>query len=92
MDAPYELPPDPDAKEHEKLRIAVLDYFNLCAEEYCLKNKKWLDKEVWNIWKDEMERALRTPLFRDEWKSLKDEFKNYGIFRAYVDGIQGNSK
>jgi hypothetical protein len=85
MDAPYE--PPLDAKEHEKLRIAALEYFNLCAEEYCLKNKNWLDKAVWNIWDDEMERTLGTPLFRDEWKSLKDEFKSYKEFQDYIDGI-----
>lgn len=82
-----------DFPDHEgKLRLAVLKYLNLCSEEYFLFNQGYIDKSIWNMWKDELERALGSALFKREWEVLKSEFKSDSDFRQFVDDVQSKSR
>jgi hypothetical protein len=71
-----------------ELSTSVLKYLNLCSEEYYLWQKKLLASDLWNIWEDELNRTLRSPLFVREWKILAKEFEFYPEFRRYVENIQ----
>jgi hypothetical protein len=72
----------------EELSLCVLRYLNICSEEYYLYREKYLSKKVWDIWKDELVRTLRTPLFLREWKKLVDEFDAYPEFQSFVKSAQ----
>ncbi|GAB6392386.1 MAG: hypothetical protein MdMp014T_1759 [Treponematales bacterium] len=85
MDKPYTVRPE----EHENLRLALLNYLNLCSEEYSMFKKGWLGRGIWKMWKDDLERTLCTPLLRKEWETLKDEFKTCKKFIKYVRNVQG---
>jgi len=74
----------------KELSIACLRYLNLCSEEYYLWKKKYLAKDVWEIWEAEIKRVLCTPLFLTEWKKLEGEFECYGEFRTFVNSTQMN--
>jgi hypothetical protein len=83
----YGIPKNP--KKYACLQVALLNYLNLCSEEFGLKNKKWLNKGTWETWQEEMIRTLRTPLLVDEWKkNLRCEFDSYREFQNFVDDIQ----
>lgn len=75
-------------KSDEKIRLAVLKYLNMTAEEYYLQSEKYLDAKVWEIWLPEIERTLKTPLFVNEWQNLKHEFRSYPKFSAFVEKVQ----
>lgn len=75
--------------ESDALRMAVLRYLNLCSEEYYLHAQRYLASDIWNIWSRELERTLRSPLLRREWKKLRHEFDSFSEFTAYVDETQG---
>lgn len=73
---------------NNEVSVSVLRYLNLCSEEYYLRKSGYLSKEVWGIWEAELKRTLRTPLFRQEWLKLSNEFQAYPDFRSYVETTQ----
>ena len=72
----------------DELSLCVLRYLNLCSEEYYLRRRGYLAKEVWGIWERELQRTLKCPLFVREWKKLVGEFESYEDFRRYVEKAQ----
>ena len=78
-------------EESEELSLSVLRYLNLCGEEYYLYRKGWLDRRMWALWKDELNRTMRTPLFVREWKKLSKEFDTHPEFKKYVESAQASS-
>lgn len=77
------LPP-----ESEQTTMAALKYLNLCSEEFYLRKKGYLDKDVWSIWEGELKRTLRSRLFLREWEKLRDEFDSHSAFQDFVDEVQ----
>ncbi|HEV2665479.1 MAG TPA: hypothetical protein VG324_11240, partial [Blastocatellia bacterium] len=69
----------------QELTTCVLKYLNLCSEEFYLRKKSYIAKDVWSIWEAELNRTLRSGLFRREWESLRDEFVSYPDFRDFVE-------
>jgi hypothetical protein len=73
-----------------ELTLCALRYLNLTSEEFYLYKKKYVRREVWQMWEGEILRTLRSPLFRREWKSLSSEFVSYPEFTRYVQDVQQN--
>jgi hypothetical protein len=80
FDLDGELPPP-----SPELTICVLKYLNLCSEEFYLRKKGYIAKDVWSIWEDELIRTLRSRLFRREWESLRDEFVSFPDISGFVE-------
>jgi hypothetical protein len=72
----------------QELTLCVLRYLNLSSEEFYLYKRKYIRREVWQIWEGELVRTLRSPLLRREWKFLSPEFISYPEFFQYVESIQ----
>lgn len=66
-----------------KEKNLVIDYFNLCAEEYLWKKKKRITDDVWEAWKAGIEDNLVIPqigaLFLEEIKDEKRRISYYGL-------------
>ena len=75
-------------EESQELTLAALKYINLCSEEFYLYTRKYLKKEVWLIWEEELKRTLSSPLYCREWPKLKVEFEAFPEFLTYVENIQ----
>ncbi len=80
----FDLDSEAPPPSHE-LTVCALKYLNLCSEEFYLRKKGYIAKDVWSIWEDELNRTLRSRLFRREWESLRDEFVSYPDFRNFVE-------
>jgi hypothetical protein len=87
LKARLNLSAEPPEKSDE-LSLAVLRYLNLCSEEFYLCKQKYLSNHVWGIWEDELKRTLSSPLFVREWEGLREEFRSYPEFLAYVEQAQ----
>jgi hypothetical protein len=74
----------------EQLSLCILRYLNLCYEEFFLHQHGYLSKKIWLIWKEEIERMLRSPLLRREWQCLRSEFRSYPAFVAFVENVQAS--
>ncbi len=70
-----------------ELTLSVLKYLNLCSEEYYLYHRKYLDKDIWTIWEDELKRTVASSLIRREWPALEHEFDSYPDFKDFISGI-----
>jgi hypothetical protein len=75
-----------DWGEDEDPHLAIrLRYLNLCAEEFCLKEKRLLSATVWGIWEAEMRTTLASPPYARAWPTLSCEFDCYPQFQAFVN-------
>jgi hypothetical protein len=72
----------------EPLKLSLLRYLNLCSEEFCLWQHKYIATGVWRIWQAEMDRTLVSPLYRKAWPLLEKEFRCYPDFSKYVEAVQ----
>ncbi|MFZ4799250.1 MAG: hypothetical protein ACOYMA_17255 [Bacteroidia bacterium] len=61
----------------------VIDYFNLCAEEYLWRTKKRIPDEVWNAWKAGIVKNLEIPqimnIYKSEMESENGRVSYYGL-------------
>jgi hypothetical protein len=65
-------------------KILVIDYFNLCAEEYLWMIKGRIPKDVWNAWKAGIMNNLEVPqvceLFMAETRTYTGKASYYGLY------------
>jgi hypothetical protein len=89
VDSSFRINPENEKfTEDAKLQVFVISYLNLVSEEYYLKEKGYLDLEVWDIWESEIIRMLMTPLFINGWRKMNAEFDAFPGFKRWVDGVQ----
>jgi hypothetical protein len=69
------------------LTLSVMKYLNLSAEEYYLYRTGYVHKNVWNVWRKEMERTIRSPLIRREWSLIEKEFVEFPEFKSLVEEL-----
>ncbi|RZL36349.1 MAG: hypothetical protein EOO96_07200 [Pedobacter sp.] len=55
--------------DKKTLELVVIDYFNLCAEEYYWKKRKRISEEIWNAWHDGMMYYYNFPAVKNLWKT-----------------------
>ena len=75
-----------------QLRVAVLKYLNLCAEEYYLTPRPRSGRILWHIWEGDLKRLIGGPLLQREWPLLKKEFESNPEFLDYVERGAGRTQ
>ena len=69
------------ARSPKTEKSVIIDYLNLCSEEYYWFKKGRIDLKVWESWKDGMKFYLTNENFKstvEEQKQEKDSY--YGLF------------
>ena len=69
-----------------------LRYLNLCSEEFYLWKRRLLSSKVWEIWEEEMKRALASEPYLEAWHHLRPQFDSFAEFSAHVDMIQSECR
>lgn len=65
-------------------------YFDLCSEEFYLKEKKrWIEKELWQEWEQGIRYYMGKPAFREAWREVRNEEDYYTSFVQFMDGLVG---
>jgi hypothetical protein len=67
-----------------KHRQAVIDYFNLCAEEYLFFKQGYIVPEVWRSWCRGMIYYMDREPFRSLWEKEKTSESFYGLSMAAI--------
>ena len=66
----------------------IIDYINLCAEEYFWFKKGLISKEIWNNWKNGIDEKLKCnkikEVFIDECTKSEKTDSYYGYFKKYT--------
>ena len=58
---------------------AIIDYFNLCGEEYFYYSRGYIDPIVWKAWRKGMHEYSENPNIKQVWKEEKDKGSYYGL-------------
>ncbi len=66
-------------------RNLVVDYFNLCAEEYLFFKEGYIHREAWRSWCRGMLWYLRRHPFRDIWHEEIESESFYGLSIAEIE-------
>jgi len=62
-----------------KERETVIDYFNLCAEEYLFYKRGYIDPDVWRAWCNGMLWYMEQEPFATLWEEEKSNNSYYGL-------------
>lgn len=66
-----------DLDDDEKSQL--VDYFNLCGEEYFYYSRGYIDPQVWEAWENGMRYYLRNPKIERFWQEEKATNSYYGL-------------
>jgi len=78
---------------NEKDRQTVIDYFNLCSEEYLFKKEGYIHDEVWTAWCRGMSEYFGKEPFFSIWKEEEKNGSYYGLTTGKIcegAGLPGN--
>lgn len=79
-----------DPLKEIEVRI-LIDYFNLCAEEYLIWKQGYLYPEVWKSWFNGMKFYFRQPRICELWKQERVTESYYGLEKALEQDQQAVS-
>lgn len=60
-------------------RQKVVDYFNLCAEEYMFYRRGYIPGDVWTSWANGIRHYKRNPRFVTAWRDERGTDSHYGF-------------
>lgn len=63
----------------ESAKELLVDYFNLCGEEYLYYSRGVIDPAVWRAWENGIKYHLRNAAVRDFWEQEKSTNSYYGL-------------
>ena len=75
-------------EESDELTICVFRFLHFLAGAYYFHKKGYLEKDAWQLWEGGINRILRSPLFRREWRRFSQENLLSPEFRGYVEAVQ----
>ena len=74
-----------DKAEKDKTIHYIRVYFDLCSEQHYLKEKKRIDDDTWNEWKEGMQHYFSNPLFSYVWKEYYQYSEYFNDFKRFVE-------
>lgn len=60
-------------------------YFDLCFEEFTLHEKKYIDNDLWSIWRGGMMAAFSKSAFKQAWMTIKTDTEFDASFKTFVE-------
>jgi len=74
--------------ENEDLMKLIRRYFDLCSEEFYLREKKrWIEKELWQEWEIGIKYYMSKPAFIEAWQKVRNEEDYYVGFVKFMNGV-----
>jgi len=73
----------PDEIKEKTLRY-MRAYFDLCSEEFDLKNAGYISSKVWKNWKEGIEFAFSKKAFINAWELLSFDDRYYPEFTSWI--------
>lgn len=70
---------NPSLEVNQEERDLLIDYFNLCSEEYLYFQKGYIDPSVWLAWHNGMKAIVAAPRIQAVWQVEKKTDSYYGI-------------
>lgn len=74
-----------DNSEYIRTMRYMRAYFDLCYEEYYLRTRKLIDKELWSVWEGGMKVAFGKPAFQQAWAIIREDSEYGDTFESFVN-------
>ena len=72
-------------KNSEQVQHAIVRYFNLCSEEFYLRDEGLIVDKVWQLWRAHMTIVMRSRVFSLLWSEMRLGFDLQPDFQQFVD-------
>lgn len=86
LNGPLSEMADKDTEITSEQRNLIVDYFNLCAEEYLFYQEGYVQRKVWRSWCRGMAWYLKRQPFKDVWKEEIKTESFYGLTEEAISG------
>jgi hypothetical protein len=60
----------------------MIEYGNLCSEEFALYKEGRIPNEIWKIWRQGIKENFETAIWREAWHLVAVEYQSYRSFYA----------
>ena len=81
------LPPVISPDEWHSIARSMIEYLNLCSEEFALHSQGRIPEEIWDTWTDGIKENFETEIWRDAWRLVAVEYVSYRKFYAFMEKL-----
>jgi hypothetical protein len=86
--AKYATGVDPvSEKERRAILRSMIQYCNLCSEEFALHAQKRVPDDVWRIWINGIQENFQTSIWRELWSEVSREYVSYVPFFEFMNEV-----
>jgi hypothetical protein len=75
--------PIPD-EERRQIARSMIEYGNLCSEEFALWQQGRIPADIWEIWKDAIRENFEAKLWRATWAEVSREYASFEPFMRFM--------
>ena len=65
----------------------MIEYGNLCSEEFALHKEGRIPNEIWKIWRQGIKGNFETSVWREAWRLVAVEYQSYRSFYAFMETV-----
>lgn len=81
--ASHEVSPE----EWPAIARSMIEYGNLCSEEFALHKEGRIPREIWKIWREGIKENFETAIWRNAWRLVSIEYQSYRSFFAFMEAV-----
>ena len=74
-------------EERRKLRRSMIEYGNLCSEEFALWQAGRIPDDIWEVWEDGISENFETAIWRSTWAEVSREFESFEAFMKFMKDL-----
>ncbi|MBN9352688.1 MAG: hypothetical protein J0H04_01400, partial [Hyphomicrobium denitrificans] len=76
-----------DEEERKALLRSMIQYCNLCSEEFALHARGRVPTDIWRIWEDGIFENFEAPIWRELWSEVAKEYRSYEPFWQFMNEL-----
>ena len=74
-------------EEWPAIARSMIEYGNLCSEEFALQKEGRIPNEIWKIWREGIKENFETEIWRKAWQFVAVEYQSYSSFFAFMEAV-----
>jgi hypothetical protein len=71
-------------EEWKKITRSMLQYGNLCSEEFALRQKKRVSRDICSLWENSVKENFESQIWREAWQRVVIEYPSYKPFVSFM--------
>jgi hypothetical protein len=71
-------------EEWRHITRSMIEYGNLCSEEFALWEQGRIPTDIWQVWKDAIRENFETEIWRATWAEVSREYESFKPFMSFM--------